>query len=322
MVHLAGAADVVEAVSQANPLIFLAAVSLEFIALFLWAQRWKTLLNPFKSISLKNSCKGVLIGVFFNNVTPIAKAGGEPFRAYYMGKKEHIDFEDAFATVAVDRIMDSIPFQVFIIISLTYFVFFMKANAQMIVILFLIFILNLALLSFILYFSLNIEATKKLTFSIFRVAARFSKRVEKYKDRIETAVERYHGAIMRFSSQGGNLAVSLSISFVFWFSVILRNYLVVLALGYHISFMAVVVVQTIGTLVGVIPLLPGGLGSVDGIMVFLFLSFQFPPAAAVSVSLLDRFISFWIMTAVGGVCTVRERQFLGKKDFQGEEVLM
>ena len=314
MVHLAGAGDVIEVVRQADHLILLAAVLVEFAAFFLWAVRWKILLKPFKSVSLANTYKGVLIGVFFNNITPVARAGGEPFRAYYMNKKEHIDFEDAFATVAIDRIMDSIPFQVFIIISLTYFLLFLKINIYMLVILFLIFIFNLILLSLVLYFSLNINAAKKLIFSIFRFVAKFSTRVRKYESQIEKAVEHYHGAIMKFSSQGGNLALSLSISFVFWFLVILRNYLVVMALGYDVSFLAIMMVQIVGTLVGILPLLPGGLGSVDGIFVFLYLSLQFPFAGAVSASLLDRFISFWIAAAVGGIVVVLEREFLkGKK---------
>ena len=80
--------------------------------------------------------------------------------------------------------------------------------------------------------------------------------------------------------------------------------------------MTIMVVQVIGTLVGIVPLLPGGLGSVDGIMAFLYLSFDFPPAAAVSASLLDRFISFWIVSAVGGVLIFVERDFLKGKDSQ------
>lgn len=310
MVYLAGAADVINVLGQTDPLFVLAAISVEFFAIFLWAIRWKILLNPFASIPLQSSFNGILIGLFFNNITPVARAGGEPFRAYYLNKKETIDVEDAFATVAIDRILDSIPFQVFIILSLAYFIFFLKISANIVFILILFFILNLVLLSLVFYFSLNIKAAKKLMVSIFKFAAKFSTSVRKYEDRVEKAVEHYHRSIMTFSSQGGNLAVSLAFSFVLWFFVILRAYLVIIALGYHVSFMTVLIVQTIGTLVGIVPLLPGGLGYVDGIMAFLYLSFDFPPAAAVSASLLDRFISFWIVSAVGGGCIFMERELL------------
>jgi uncharacterized protein (TIRG00374 family) len=180
----------------------------------------------------------------------------------------------------------------------------------MIVVLFLAFLFNLILLSLVLYFSFSLKAAKKLMFSLFRIFAKFSKRLRKYESQVEKAVEQYHSAIRTLSSQGGDLAFSLSISFVFWFLAVLRNYVVVLALGYQVDFMVIVVVQMVGTLAGVLPILPGGLGSIDGVMVFLYLSFDFPAPLAVTASLLDRFISFWITTAVCGVCVFLERGFL------------
>ena len=119
MVHMVGIGDVISVLYQVNPSLFAAAVALEFISIFLWSIRWKILLKPFKSVTITTVFKGILIGIFFNNITPMARTGGEPFRAYYMGNKETINFEDAFATVAVDRILDSLPFLAIIGISLT-----------------------------------------------------------------------------------------------------------------------------------------------------------------------------------------------------------
>lgn len=309
MIHLADIGEVIDVLYRADPIILLAAVC-QVISILLWSLRWRILLTPFQPVAFKNLVRGVLIGIFFCNITPVARAGGEPLRAYYLEKKAHIPFEDAFATIVVDRIMDSIPFMVIIVISLTYFVLRMEISTQMVIILFLTLFLNLFLLSFVLYFSFNVKAAKNLVNSILKFVSRFFKKAEDYQDRIEAAVEQYHYAIRKFSSQGGNLALSLSVSFVFWFFLILRNYLVVIALGYHMPFMGVAVVQTAGPLVGIFPLLPGGVGTVDGAMVFLYLSFHFSAAAAVSISLVDRFISFWIPTAIGGLCVFVERDFL------------
>ncbi len=310
IVHAAGAGDVIEVVRNADPLIFGLALVCQSVAVLMWAVRWKILLNPFHSVALKNSLLGIFVGLFFNNITPVARAGGEPFRAYFIEKKEGIDFEDAFATVAIDRILDSFPFMIVIAFSLAYFIIILDISAQMIVVLFLAFLFNLILLSLVLYFSFSLKAAKKLMFSLFRIFAKFSKRLKKYESEVEKAVEQYHSAIRTLSSQGGDLAVALSISFVFWFLAVLRNYAVVLALGYEVDFMVIVVVQMVGTLAGILPILPGGLGSIDGVMVFLYLSFDFPAPFAVTASLLDRFISFWITTAVGGVCVFLERGFL------------
>ncbi|MBU7027391.1 MAG: flippase-like domain-containing protein [Theionarchaea archaeon] len=310
MIHVVGAGDVIEVIYQADPPLFLVAVICEFAAVALWAVRWRILLRPFQQVRFKNSFAGILIGIFFNNITPVARAGGEPFRAYFLGKKEGIDFENTFATVAIDRVLDSFPFLIIMTISLAYFILLLEISAQMIIILCIALFFNVILLSLVLYFSFSLKAAKGLMFSLMRIIAKFSKRAEKYESKIEEAVEQYHGAIRKLSSRRKDLTISLSISFVFWFLVILRNYLVVVALGYEVNFMVIVVVQTVGTLVGVLPILPGGLGSIDGAMVFLYFSFGFPAALAVTASLLDRFLSFWMMMAVGAVCVFVEREFL------------
>lgn len=310
MVQLIGVTDVVEVLSHIDPLMFAAALACQMAALCLWALRWNVLLRPFHPVKLTNSVKGVLIGIFFNNITPVARAGGEPFRAYFLERKEGVDFEDAFATVAVDRVLDSFPFLIIMIISLVYLILLLEISAQMILFICLALVFNMILLSFVLYFSLNLTAAKGLTFSILRMVSRFSNRLEKYESKIEEAVEQYHQAIRTLSSQGKDLVISLSISFVFWFMVIMRNYLVVLSLGYQVDFMVIVMVQMMGTLVGVFPILPGGLGSIDAIMVFLYYSFRFPAEVAMTASLVDRFISFWMMLVIGGVCVFVERHFL------------
>ncbi len=310
MVHLAGVGDVANLIRQADPFLFLGAVVLEFTAVFLWALRWRILLRPFHEVAFRNSLAGILVGMFFNNITPVARAGGEPFRAYYLAQKEGMDFEDTFATVAIDRVLDSFPFLVIITISLVYFILLLEISAQMIVIIFLAFIFNMILLSLVLYFSFSLTAAKKLMFSLLRIIARFSTRAEEYEGEIEAAVEQFHGAIRTLSSRKQDLVTCLFISFFFWFLIILRNYLVVIALGYEVNFMVIVVVQMVATLVGVLPILPGGLGSIDGVMVFLYISFGFPAQLAVTTSLLDRFIAFWLMIIVGGTCVLVERQFL------------
>lgn len=310
MVHLAGTGEIVEAIRKAAPFLLLVAVSLEFVSLTLWAIRWKILLRPFKSVSLKSSLIGIFIGTFFNNITPMYRAGGEPFRAYFMESREKVSFEDAFATVTVDHILDAIPFLVIILGALVYFLFFARATFQMITIIILAFLLNLFILSVVLFFSFNLKAAKKLVFAFFAFVAKFSTALEKYRDRAEGAVERYNKAMKMLSSRRDDLTSSLAVSFLFWFILILRSYLVMRALYPEVDFMAIVVAQVVGILVGMLPLLPGGIASVEGTTVFLYLSFGFPSEIAVSACLLDRLISFWFMTALGAFFVVLERKFL------------
>jgi uncharacterized protein (TIRG00374 family) len=324
MIHFVGVGEVIAVMREAKrPYLFLVALGLQFMAMGLWAVRWKILLSLFNSVSVTNAFKGILIGIFFNNVTPVARAGGEPFRAYYVEKKEGVDFENAFATVAIDRILDSLPFLIIIMVSLLYFVFLMDISIQMIIILIIALIFNVILLSLVLYFSLNLRAAKKLAFSILRFAARFSQKLLRYETKIESAIEQYHLAIRTFSLYKKKLFFSFILSFIFWFSVVLRNYLIIQALGYDVRFMTIVVIQMVGTLVGIFPIFPGGLGSIEGIMIFLYFSFNFPMPVAASASLLDRLISFWITTACGALIVFIERKVLiGKQVRQRESIAL
>ena len=310
IVQQAGITDVLSVLSQVDPLIFTAAFFCQIGALLLWALRWKILLTPFGPVPFKTSLIGIIIGVFFNNITPIAKAGGEPFRAYYLGAKRGVEFEDVFATVAIDRVLESFSFLFIILITFAYFTILLKISGEMILIIFLALLLNVILLSLVLYFSFSLKAAKKLMFSLLRFIAKFSNKLEKYENQIEEAVEQYHNSIKILSSQGSTLVKCLAISGAFWFLVILRNYLVVLALGYEVDFMVIAVVQMVGTLAGIFPVFPGGLGITDSIMIFLYYSFDFPVAVAVTASLVDRFISFWLMTILGAVVVFVERGFL------------
>ncbi|MBU7018426.1 MAG: flippase-like domain-containing protein [Theionarchaea archaeon] len=318
LVFTVGFKDVLDVLTQANPFILAAAVVCEAGAVFLGSLKWKTLLSAFSPVSMKNAIKGILIGIFFNNVTPVARTGGEPFRAYFMEKKDGISFGDSFAAVALDRIIDSVPFMTIISISIVYFVLLLNLSTQVLIIIILALTLNVGALLLVLYFSLNLEAAKKLAFSFMMFVARFSNRLEKYEKSINAVVEQYHKAIKTIAAGKKNLAYCVCVSFGFWFLTVLRGYLVVLALGYEVDFMVVVVIQMVGILVGAIPLLPGGLGSTDGIMMLLYYSFQFPAALAVTASLLDRFISFWIMTAVGGIFVFMEREFLQCTSFNDQ----
>ncbi|MBU7023373.1 MAG: flippase-like domain-containing protein [Theionarchaea archaeon] len=310
LIHLAGIEKVFTLLAEADFRFVAAAVGCQVTALTLWAFRWKILLHPFHSAPLRRCLSGILIGIFFNNITPIAKAGGEPFRAYYIGEKEGLRFEDTFATVAMDRIMESLPFLVIFIVSVIYFVFHLETSGEMIAIVLVAFFLNILLLGGVLYFSYNLGAAKKLIFYFFRLVGRFSSRLKRYESTVGEAVEQYQGAIKMLFSYQRRLLASLCISTVFWFLLILRSYMVVLALGYHVEFVVIVVIQVVGTLVGVIPILPGGLGSTDGILIFLYLTFGFPAAVAVSACLLDRFISFWMVTTAGALIVFMERKFL------------
>jgi uncharacterized protein (TIRG00374 family) len=55
----------------------------------------------------------------------------------------------------------------------------------------------------------------------------------------------------------------------------------------------------ISALIGFIPLLPGGLGAVDGLMIILFSAAGVPPSISAAATIVERLISFWMTSIIG-----------------------
>lgn len=86
---------------------------------FLRAKRWGVLLEPVKKeISFKNLFATTIIGYMLNNLFP---RSGEVVRPYILGKHENISRASAFATIIVERIIDTVMFLLMFGIALIYF---------------------------------------------------------------------------------------------------------------------------------------------------------------------------------------------------------
>ena len=58
-------------------------------------------------------------------------------------------------------------------------------------------------------------------------------------------------------------------------------------------------VSIVASLVGMIPLLPGGLGAVDGLMALLYSKSGIALSLTAPITLIERLISFWMATIIG-----------------------
>lgn len=70
------------------------------------AYRWKTILKPiFHAKSILNLFSAVMVGYFFNNLTP---RGGEFIRPYVYAKREKVSYSSLLATIVLERVLDLI----------------------------------------------------------------------------------------------------------------------------------------------------------------------------------------------------------------------
>ena len=97
------------------------------------------------------------------------------------------------------------------------------------------------------------------------------------------------------------LLYTLPLSFVIWIFEIVRVYFVFLAFGANVSLVVIGEVFIIACLVGMIPLLPGGLGAIDGVMVIFYSAAGIPTSLSAAATVIERLISFWMATIIGMV---------------------
>lgn len=83
------------------------------------ALRWGVLMEPIKKdISFKNLFATTVIGYMLNNLFP---RSGEVVRPYLLGKHENVSRASAFATIIVERIIDTVMFLLMFGVALIYF---------------------------------------------------------------------------------------------------------------------------------------------------------------------------------------------------------
>lgn len=81
--------------------------------------RWAVLLEPVNSkLRFRNLFSSTVIGYMFNNFIP---RSGEIIRPYILGKQENISKASAFATIIVERIIDTVMFLLMFAVALIYF---------------------------------------------------------------------------------------------------------------------------------------------------------------------------------------------------------
>jgi uncharacterized protein (TIRG00374 family) len=102
------------------------------------------------------------------------------------------------------------------------------------------------------------------------------------------------------------LRTALGWSVVFYVAAGIRTYVVCLAFGVDVSLLQVTTVQLIISLVTMVPITIGGLGTVQAADIYLFGLLGIDPATALAISLF-RLLIYYFYAAIGGVLFVQWR---------------
>ncbi len=301
MVLFIGPEKIGSAIKQANPWYVVLAVVIQLAIYGLWTERWAITISSLDiSIKRRQLLPMLLVGLAINNLTPSGRGGGEPVRAYILAKYSQAPTENAFATVIADRGLDTFPFIALAILTIILAVIYINLPQWMIITLIICLIVLIIIFVLALYMSLNREFGDRTIRWFLRIINRISNKIH---DRIEqqaiNAVEGFQDSMKVMVTDRKVLLYGIPLSFLIWGLEILRVYIIFIAFNINAPLEIIAVVFVISTLIGMIPLLPGGLGAVDGMMILLYSYAGIPPSVSAAATIVERLISFWMTTILG-----------------------
>ncbi|MEE8402785.1 MAG: lysylphosphatidylglycerol synthase transmembrane domain-containing protein [Candidatus Hydrothermarchaeaceae archaeon] len=267
--------------------VYLFAFSTMFFSYLLRVLRWKKLLENVGFVGrLKDITEILTLSYFVNTIAP-AKLG-DVYRGYLMKKNYKEPISRILGTVFVERSFDIIA-MVLLFSSVVFLVF--KQIPQ-----------NIML-------SMKVGVVLSVLVIVFMV-------IMKYHDEwlLRFVPKRAGDIFVTFKKGTSDALVGSSMPLIGTYTAFIwildgcRMFLVMRAVGLDAPFSLAVFVVLAGGLATAFPLTPAGLGAVELTVSGLLILFGVDKGLAVSITLLDRFISYWAFLIIGGLVYVLSKK--------------
>lgn len=301
MILFVGPEQIIKSLKTANTNYVILAIMIQFLIMALWNTRWSIICDsldiPHKKLPLFAM---TIVGLAVNDLTPSGRSGGEPVRAYLLSKTSSTDFKQTFATVMADKLCDTFPFMVLAIFAITYLMLYMHLGTTLFTVLLAALVLFIIALVFIVFVSINETFGIKTIQWVFRQLRKITSRdLDQYEDTALTSLVGFQRSLLYLIRDKKLLVIATLISFLVWFLELLRVYVVFLAFGVNVSLGMIAAVFLVSSLIGIIPILPGGLGSIDGVMILLYSLAGVSASISTAATLVERMISLWMVIIIG-----------------------
>lgn len=261
-----------------------ASLQLVTIALLIW--QWKKVLE---TVGVYPTWRDLLEvnmrGIFFDTVTPGAKMGGEVARVYTLKKRLDMSLGDGFLVVGVQKTLSLVSFLILSTLSLMWF--YLNTRVQ---------ILYMVIFGIGLIFLLGLLVLF-ISFIIFQ--NKIQKRIsslpigKKIKEKIISFFSSYSSSFASLKDNKKNFIGQIALSALIWLIFALKMYILAYSLGIKIGWLTLSAITYLTYMVGMLPMLPGGIGSFEGSMIGLLLLKGIDINTGITLTVLFRFITFW-----------------------------
>jgi len=274
-------AEAIDILSKSDKRLVLLAIATYYFSVLVYAYRWRLILGRMDiKLSIPRASLAYLMGVFVNNISPSMKAGGEIVRIAYAYVETRAPLTSIVNSVVFERITESIPVAALALITIVFEaamgstpVYHMAA---------------VGLLAAVVYFGAKYW-DRALEYALDKLKAR---------DRLH--LEDSHAVRVLMADRLLFLAAT-TLSAVVWILDALRLYIIALAVGWHASFIRMIMASILYLVIGFLALTPGGLGIVEGGLAAVFTALGAPPGKALAIVFIERLISYALATATGGL---------------------
>jgi hypothetical protein len=306
-----GLAEIRAAIQKAPAAAVTAAVLLHMAAFVLNCFRWQQLMHPSERRRLLSLLPLYMAGVFGNLVTPGARVGGEPIRAYYMSAAFGGERSAHLGTILAEKLGNGAVFLVFLLFSLAFVVVFVPlATVFKVVMLVVVTGVPLVALSgFLLREHIGTRSAlfRKLLSVLYDGAPLrlIRRRFATYQHFEDYVIRKFDNVLMPIGRAAGSpkaLTKIVVISVAAWLVYCLAHYVVFRALGSQVGFAKIVIVVTISTFFGDASVSPGGVGFAEGAMIGLCAAFGLDHSVTVAATLISRGIYYVFGLGIGGGC--------------------
>ncbi|MFC1927720.1 flippase-like domain-containing protein [Chloroflexota bacterium] len=287
-----------EAIRNADYLLIGSAIATYFISVAIWAGRWQTALSFIDSkISFGSRYLILCATVFLNNISPGARVGGDPFgRLYMLHKLENTSYSSGMASLIGEFALTPLVVVSFLMAGL--FLQFWKGSLHLSLILMAAWVLAVLGTVYIpRFFFRKRIALMGISNIIGRVLGWFGKRND-VQATVE-GIEAFYSSTYTIMDKWQKVLPIGAWTLITGALDVLRFYAIFLALGYHPTLSTLLVASSLPIIVGLIPLLPGGLVLVEGSLISILVLFGVPPNVAMAATVIDRGIMFVMASIVG-----------------------
>ncbi len=268
---------------RTEPFILISVVLLQFITQLLLIIQWHRITKNVIGQSIISKMVYIFTkGSLIEAITPGAKIGGEASRLYYLKKEYACETNEAVNIILMQKSISMSVLMLVCVICLLDISNHMKRFLPLPV----QFIISAVFLGLVMAMIGSLFFSRRLIRFLENPKSNFSKKIKKY-------MQSYSNAVSKLGKK--EWIIQFSISMAVWLLFPVKMFILAQSFGIRLDFEHTTAVTMTSYMMGMLPITPGGLGTFEGTMLALLSLFSVKKSAGIAVTLIFRFITFWLV---------------------------